>query len=243
METSVTILSPVDGYGSGKRVVYFLPGEQDNASSVIRNSLIEKMARSYDCTLIIPDGQKSFYTDMENGMPYYTYVANELPTILKKMFGISLRRQLTYVMGISMGGYGALKMAFSRPQNYCKAVSISGIPNIRKHLREQKKVSVSRVRELRGVFGESLELNPKEDLQALVQRQRFTANPVPVLTLCGKEDPFYDMNQEFYGMMEMNKFPIQNVSGEGGHNWEYWNRMLPIAFSYLFEEGFKSECV
>ncbi|MEZ4770034.1 MAG: alpha/beta hydrolase-fold protein [Caldilineales bacterium] len=56
----------------------------------------------------------------------HTFVADELPALVKGMFPISSRRKDTFVAGLSMGGYGAFKLALAHPERYAAAASLSG---------------------------------------------------------------------------------------------------------------------
>ena len=75
--------------------------------------------------VIMPGAERSFYADMEHGYKYWTYISEELPSIMKSFFPISDKREDTFVAGLSMGGYGAMKLAFNHPERYAAAASLS----------------------------------------------------------------------------------------------------------------------
>ena len=77
--------------------------------------------------------------DMEYGFRYFTYVTEELPAICKDIFRISAEREDTAIIGGSMGGYGALRCALSRPGQYgmCAAFS-SGCLFLKEGIEELK---------------------------------------------------------------------------------------------------------
>src|SRR5690606_5080706 len=67
------------------------------------------------------------YTDQDNGQAYFSYITEELPAYLHRMFHLTTAREKTYVAGLSMGGYGAFKAAFLHPELYMAALSLSGL--------------------------------------------------------------------------------------------------------------------
>ena len=75
---------------------------------------------------VMPEVQRSFYADMAAGLDYFGYVAVELPAMCERMFGLPHERTKRYVMGLSMGGYGALKCALTYPERYAGVGSFSG---------------------------------------------------------------------------------------------------------------------
>ena len=69
---------------------------------------------------------RSFYTDEAYGGRYWTFVSEELPELVGRFFRVSERREDTFVAGLSMGGYGALKLALRQPERFAAAASLSG---------------------------------------------------------------------------------------------------------------------
>ena len=80
--------------------------------------------------VIMPEVQRSFYCDMTNGPRYFTYIVDELPALCQRLFRVSARREDNFVAGLSMGGYGAMKAALSRPERYAAAASFSGAVDV-----------------------------------------------------------------------------------------------------------------
>ena len=64
------------------------------------------------------DAPNSFYNNTTYGPDWFTFVADELPRIVKEMFRVSDKPDNTYIAGLSMGGYGSMKIGLSRPENY-----------------------------------------------------------------------------------------------------------------------------
>ncbi len=100
-----------------RKVLYLLHGLSDDGSAWQRFSSIETYANAYGLVVIIPSAGRSFYTDQPNGQAYFSYLVEELPQYLADVFNLSPKREDTLIAGNSMGGYGAFKAAFLRPES------------------------------------------------------------------------------------------------------------------------------
>lgn len=120
MDTGLTVVLPFDRAAVPETecpTVYLLHGHGENADVWTRMTSAERYANAYGVALVMPEVQRSFYTDMAMGLSYFSYVTKELPDTCQRLFHLSSRREDRFVAGLSMGGYGALKLgaALSRP--------------------------------------------------------------------------------------------------------------------------------
>lgn len=74
----------------------------------------------------MPSAQLSFYSNMASGGCYLDFIAEELPKTMREFFHFSDKRENNFVAGSSMGGYGAFKLALTKPEQYAAAASLSG---------------------------------------------------------------------------------------------------------------------
>ena len=81
MATSVLVTMPDTGDLAAAPVVYLLHGLTDNCTGWLRYTQAEHLARTHGAILIVPEVQRSFYTDMACGPKYFTYINQELPTL------------------------------------------------------------------------------------------------------------------------------------------------------------------
>ncbi|MDO7906921.1 alpha/beta hydrolase family protein [Paenibacillus sp. JX-17] len=236
MTTSIHVISPVDTGIPTSSTLYLLHGAGDNSSTWQRLTTVEMYAARYGCTVIMPEVNRSYYTDMEYGLDYFSYITEELPDLCGRLLHLNSDPQNTYVAGLSMGGYGALKCALTYPERYAKVVSFSGVTDIRQRLADPA-MPEGMVREMQAVFGTELAVKPGQDLYALSgQLVQAGCTLPPVLCCCGSEDPFVGMNREFAGYMENSPFDFRYVEGPGTHDWHFWEEHLHTAFDFLFED-------
>ncbi len=121
---------PQDNYQTPFRVLYLLHGYSDDQTAWQRWTSIERYAEGLNLAVVMPAAQNSFYTDMVHGGKFFTFLTEELPAVVHDLFPLSTERADTFVAGLSMGGYGAFKLALSRPDLYAAAASLSGALDI-----------------------------------------------------------------------------------------------------------------
>src|SRR4030095_14992572 len=107
--------------------------------------------------VVIPAVARSFYQDMASGPKYWTFLSEELPAMMRQFFPLSAAREDTFAAGLSMGGYGALRLGLAKPEKFAASASLSGALDYVKRLKEAGKES-SRVSKAEwiGIAGESL---------------------------------------------------------------------------------------
>ena len=131
MATAVDVILPDKGDLSEVKTLYLLHGLTDDCTGWTRYTAVERYARERGLAVVLPEVQRSFYTDMAYGLPYFTYVSEELPAVCRRMFGLGAAREQNYIFGLSMGGYGAMKCALTYPGRYAGAASFSGVCDLR----------------------------------------------------------------------------------------------------------------
>ena len=107
-------------------VLYLLHGLSDDHTAWLRYTSIERYASAAGLAVVMPAVGRSFYADEASGHRYWTYLSEELPELVESFFRVSQRREDTYVAGLSMGGYGAVKLALTHPERFAAAASLSG---------------------------------------------------------------------------------------------------------------------
>ncbi|MDY0290282.1 MAG: alpha/beta hydrolase family protein [Sphaerochaeta sp.] len=239
MDSSLSIIFPQDCarvleerkpfFKGPYKVLYLLHGLKQNETSWTRMSSIERYVGQLPLVVVMPSVHRSFYTDQKRGFPYFSYVADELPKIMKDMFNISSKREDTFVAGLSMGGYGAFKLALSRPQQYGYAASLSGALDL-VGLRSQLDDPATEA-ELENTFGELDRVEGGEhDLFALASNSGATR--ADLFMSCGTEDFLYEGNVRFRDSFS-DSFNLTYHEQEGAHTWDYWDRNIQRVLDWL----------
>ena len=114
------------------KTLYLLHGMSDDQTVWQRRTSIERYAAAYGLAVVMPTTDLGWYTDMYRGDKYFAFITRELPAVCRDLFPMmSPRREDTYVAGLSMGGYGALKCALRAGDVFSRGASLSGAADIR----------------------------------------------------------------------------------------------------------------
>ena len=96
----------------------------------MRFSSIERYAQAHNCIAVMAGVENSFYQDMVHGSRYFTYMTEELPAYITRIFPASKRRKDTYIAGFSMGGRETIFITLQRPELFGYVCAISAAPGI-----------------------------------------------------------------------------------------------------------------
>jgi S-formylglutathione hydrolase FrmB len=170
---------------------------------------------------------------MALGYRYWTYISEELPAIVRSLFPISERREDNFVAGLSMGGYGAFKLALRNPERYAAAASLSGALGIAHGLAQSPDPAWRQ--EMGNVFGDLAALPGSEnDTFALAAQLARSKGPRPCLyQCCGTEDFLYDANVRFRDHARHLGLELAYEEGPGEHEWGYWDSMIQHVLRWL----------
>src|ERR1043165_7949118 len=124
--TAADILLPESKLEGPFPVLYLLHGLSDDHTIWQRRTSIERYVRDLPLIVVMPDGGRGFYTDAEQGMAWETAIVRDLIDYVDTLFRTKAKREGRCVAGLSMGGYGAAKLALKYPDKFCAAVSHSG---------------------------------------------------------------------------------------------------------------------
>ena len=231
--TSMTVLLPQAGEtqvgvdlaapGGPPPVLYLLHGLSDDATGWQRFTSIDRYAAEAGIAVVMPQVGRSFYADEPDGHRYWTFLSEELPGIVGSFFAVSHRREDTFVAGLSMGGYGALKWALHQPERFAAAASLSGALDVA------------------ALYGERVELfdrvfggppRPGDDLFALLAAADAAALP-RLYVGCGTEDHLYDGSVRLAREATRAGCEIRTDFRPGEHEWGVWDAMIRDVLDWL----------
>jgi S-formylglutathione hydrolase FrmB len=206
-------------------VLYLLHGLSDDHTAWLRYTSIERYAAPLGLAVVMPQVQRSFYADERSGGRYWTYLSEELPEVMDRFFRVSDRREDTFVAGLSMGGYGALKWALRQPERFAATASLSGALDL---------ATLSGLPERRALFGRIFgdDIGPGDDLFALLADADVDTLP-SVYVGCGTEDALYDGNVAFVDEATAAGVDVQVDFRPGEHEWGLWDAMIRDVLAWL----------
>ena len=216
-----------------RKVLYLLHGLSDDASAWQRFTTIETLASDYGLVVVMPSVGRSFYIDLPNGQNYFSYIVDEIPQYLKDVFALDPKRENTFIAGLSMGGYGAMKAAFLCPEKYAAAGSFSGVLSlglIESHIQEDPKESV----EFTQLFGDLSKIagSPFDPI-TWVNQFRKNASELPRLFIsCGLQDELYPTNTYFTAACKGKGIPFTFHDEDGQHTWPFWEKQIALFLKF-----------
>jgi S-formylglutathione hydrolase FrmB len=165
---------------------YLLHGLSDDYSGWTRRTRVEWHVREMPLIVVMPDGFRGFYTDNADGPAYAKYVAEELVDFVERNFPAKRSRAGRCIGGLSMGGYGALRLALGYPHRYASANSHSGalLYGTFNGPRDPSPLSPA---EQRQIFGDS-PVGTAHDLLSLAARAKESGKLPKLMLDCGTED-------------------------------------------------------
>ncbi len=220
------ILSPAVYDQEGKfKCLYLLHGLGDDRSIWLRRTSIERYATKYNLCVVMPSGNRSFYTDMKHGANYYTFISKELPAFIREYFNVSDKREDHFIAGNSMGGYGALKAALRDCDTFSAGAGLSPCGDLK------KLTNFNGI--FKHIFGEDLNIPEDDDLLCLADKQKDNPNKPRLYITMGKNDFLYENIQELRSKLEANGYDFTYDEAEGGHDWGYWDAHIQEVLEWL----------
>ena len=212
-------------------VLYLLHGMYGDCDSWVNGSAVGRYAMARNMAVIMPSVENSFYCNMKYGPGYYDYVAKELPEYLCGLLSLSEEREKNFIAGLSMGGYGAFKIALRNPERYAAAASLSGCLNIAATVSKRKWGNIAE-----SIWGSDYAtslIGTEDDIMHLVDN--FPSDkPKPALYFCcGTEDGLHNDCSVMISHLEGKGFDYKFEDGPGGHNWLFWDTWIESAMDHM----------
>lgn len=211
-------------------VLYLLHGLSDDDTIWLRRTSIERYVAPLGLAVVMPQVHRSFYADQHYGGRYWTFLSEELPALVSSWFRVSDRREDTFVAGLSMGGYGALKWALRQPHRFAAGASLSGALDVAALRTDRVRPEDPRMFER--VYGEKSPAGGDDDLLALVARADPAALPALYVS-CGEQDELLTGNRRFLEACGAASVPVTTSFGPGEHDWAYWDGTIQDVLAWL----------
>jgi S-formylglutathione hydrolase FrmB len=185
---------------------------------------------TYHCILVFPDGgYDSWYLDskVDSSVRYETYLTKELIPYIDQQFRTQKERVGRAISGLSMGGHGALYLAFRNSTLFGAAGSICGGVDLRPWRKNDW--------DLEGVLG-----NPRKHWQNWEEASvvnlvpNLKANEAPQLIVdCGLDDFFLPANRSLREALLNYKIPHEYTERPGEHNADYWCNAIDMQILFF----------
>ena len=224
------------GMGSSKderppKVLYLLHGYSDDHSIWMRRTSVERYAANHNLAVIMPAVNHSFYCNEVYGEKYWDYVSDELPRTMHSFLRLSRRWEDTYVAGLSMGGYGAMRLALTYPEHFAGAASFSGAVDLSNTLFQRHREG-----EIDRVFGNMKEIKGTEyDNYYLMEKNANAAHKPWLYVSCGTKDFLYEQHRTFVPALKKNRWDVMSHDEpDAVHEWGFWDEQIKTFIELIY---------
>jgi putative tributyrin esterase len=222
--------------------LYLLHGYCGSHTDWISFSRIKELSDRYRIAVFMPAGENRFYLDdEETEMNMGDYVGRELVAFTRRMFPLSRSREDTFIGGLSMGGYGALRNGLYYAETFGRIIALSSAL-ITYHVAGMKPGhhnGIAGYGYYRSVFGDLDQvLGSDKDPEALIHRLKADGSSLPdIYIACGTEDFLLDVNQRFQRFLLSEGVKHTYKETPGAHTWDFWNEKISDALEWSVGES------
>ena len=208
--------------GTLPKVLYLLHGYSDDHSIWMRRTSVERYAAQHNLAVIMPAVNHSFYNIEYYGERYWDYVSDELPKTMHTFFRLSNKPEDTFVAGLSMGGYGAMRLALTYPERYAAAGSFSGALDLAALGERRDKT------ELHRILGDETSISGTDlDCFHLMKKNADAPKKPRLFVACGTADFLYDAHQKAVPALKENGWDVTHFEKPDAiHEWGFWDEMI-----------------
>ena len=234
-KTRFNVFLPADTDPAGRkgapwRTLYLLHGIYGDCTSWVTSSCVQRYAEDRNLCVVMPDGENGFYLDHPDYLNCFgAWIGQELVEATRVLFPLSEKREDTWIGGLSMGGYGALRTGlkyadtFGGIAAFSSALLLEDLQN-----RTGAGVVVGGEAYMRAMFGDLDHLLDTDlDPLYLARMRKESGKPLPRIYLsCGEQDFLLQANRKFSEALTALGVPHTWRTTPGGHTWEFWEQEI-----------------
>ena len=212
------------------KTLYLLHGLHGSSMDWITRTRIIRWAEAQDLAVVMPSGDNSFYVDRPASCNCYgEFIGRELVEVTRRMFPLSEKREDTYIGGLSMGGYGALRNGLKYRENFSAVISLSGAVDVLNMPKTPEREAFGEA-----IFGPTAEAlasdkNPRVLIKLLKGRKELPR----IYLCCGTEDPLLPQSQTVRDLLEDAGFSVTYEEAPGKHDWDFWDTHIKKVLEWL----------
>lgn len=221
--------APEGGYPT----LYLLHGLLGNYTDWVSGTRIQRWAEDAGLAVVMPSGDNSFYVNGQTANnDYGAFIGEELPRVMRQMFPLSQRREDTFIAGLSMGGFGALRNGMKYAQTFSRIIGLSAAI----HFFDPNYESVAGEESAFGSLAEAAQTDKNHHVVLEQLKERVSAGEVaaPEFYLaCGTQDSLMGVNRSFRADVEAAGFAVSWDEEDRGHDWDFWDSQIKKVIDWL----------
>ena len=220
------------------KTLYLLHGVFGNYTDWVCGSRIQRYAEEHDLVVIMPSGDNAFYVDQPAGNNFYgEFIGRELVEVTRKMFPLSHKREDTFIGGLSMGGFGALRNGLKYSDTFGSIISLSGALHLEEMAARRSDVPffIESRSYAEACFGDLTKvLDSDKNPRWLVRELKKAGKELPQIYMaCGDQDHLLPVNQDMAAFLKQQGADVTFETGQGSHEWDFWDAYIKKAIDWL----------
>lgn len=189
---------------------------------------LKTFSDNYREIIVTPDGATaSWYFDspIDKTMRYETYIGLEVPHFIDSAYKTIADKYHRAITGLSMGGHGALFIAWRHSEKFASAGSMSGGVDL--------KGSVHRF-DIEKVLGNIALYSMNWYNNSIVNLVNNKSDqPLSIILDCGADDIFISENRKLHEKLLTLKVAHTYIERPGNHSWDYWKYAIDFQLLYF----------
>ena len=229
------------GYDASLRrypVLYLLHGLTGDYKDWTTRTNLAEYTRTLPLIVVMPDAENQWYTNATDGAAKFEdYILIDLAADVATKYRTVNSRYGRAIAGLSMGGYGALKIALKRPAQFALAGSFSGAFGVSRPGELEKLLGPVEAERIGKIFGPAgSDTRMQNDVFALALAAKPGAAPYVYMD-CGTSDTLIQSSRDVAAALHKAGAAYEYHEVAGGHSWDYWDRrireFLPVLMKRL----------
>lgn len=224
------------------KTLYLLHGIIGNYMDWVSGTRIQRWAEENNLAVVMPSGDNAFYVDQPASNNFYgEFIGKELVEITRKMFPLSCKREDTFIAGLSMGGFGAIRNGLKYHETFGYIAGLSSALILEQMLNMTYDAPFIQNRAYAescfGNLNEAIAGDKNPEVLVKIIREKMLQDQdlnFPKMYLaCGTEDFLIDNNRNFRDFLIANDVDLTYVEGPGTHDWEFWDTYIKKVLDWL----------
>ncbi len=225
------VFMPANAGGRKLPVVYLLHGGGGTFRDWSNNTDVAEFGT--ELLIVMPQGDDSYYVNaaLQPADRYEDYIVEDLAADVARRFPARVDREGRAIVGISMGGFGAVNLAFHHPEKFIFVGGISPAIDVPRRPFSLKRFGQSRrYRQLFGPDGSE----GRRGNDPFLEARAADPSKLPYFYLsCGQQEGLLAPNREFAALLDRLGIQHEFHTLPGGHDWGRWSAELPSVMAVL----------
>lgn len=215
------------------KTLYLLHGVFGSNVDWVNGTNIQRWAEEKNLAVVMPAGENRFYLDNVATREYYgEFIGRELVDLTRRMFPLSDKQEDTFIAGLSMGGFGALRNGLKYREVFGCIAGLSAADVFNMDANAMFYGSREHIEAMVGDF----ERAKRSDMSIQWLIDHYAQENAPkqrIYLCCGVDDPLLETNRKMKDSFTAAGIDVTYEEGPGAHEWDFWNRSIKKVVDWL----------